>query len=175
MSPTYYLNLSLIFTLKTNNFIYRVLMDPSLPVLSEEDRLGTYPAQIWKSSLSQLLNDFCMPFSMWISSPAQTNSKNVNVFIHHAQYYKTTVFQLCKSWKFDSKFSLSSLLFCLFEKMTLKNLLSLVISIKHFNVSSSLLCASSSCHTNYICPWEFYFIPIKTNFKTYFSVLFSAN
>ena len=40
-------------------------------------------------------------------------------------------------------------------------------SIKHFNVSSSLLCASSSCHTNYICPWEFYFIRIKTNFNSH--------
>ena len=121
-----------------------------------------------------------MPFSM-LSNHLSQNSAQTNQFFqnhHHAHKLRKSIFKTSRRFfNFVTRISsANSFLRC---SASLYKTLSKELwwfSIKHFNVSSSLLCASSSCHTNYICPWEFYFIRIKTNFNSHlvFQFLFQT-
>ena len=141
-------------------------MDPSLPVLSEEDRAANNNpapgAQNWRQNSGIFACLFrCCLFSNLNQEiiSAQTTSTRVFSTIMHTTNMKSifmTFFNFVKPF--------IPAVLPLFNKTLFKLWW---FSIKHFNVSSSLLCASSSCHTNYICPWEFYFIRIKTNFNSH--------
>ena len=109
-----------------------------------------------------------MPFSM-LSNHLSQNSAQTNQFFQNHHHAHKSIFKTSRRFfNFVTRISsANSFLRC---SASLYKTLSKELwwfSIKHFNVSSSLLCASSSCHTNYICPWEFYFIRIKTNFNSH--------